>query len=145
MGFSTRKGVVMLQQGQLFKLKTRGTTGKRSGPTAIGSLAATPNASSGGGFQTERKAHEALERALESSRRDNGLGSRLTLSELTAEYLAQHDAEPRTIEKLRWLLEKAVHGLDAACALQPANVRRVGAAWTPQESVVTDSTNGNAS
>jgi hypothetical protein len=32
----------------------------------------------------------------------------MTLAELVDEYLAQHDAEPVTIEKLRWLLGKAL-------------------------------------
>jgi integrase len=35
----------------------------------------------------------------------------MTLSELAEEYLAQHEAEPRTIAKLRWLLAKATCAL----------------------------------
>ena len=61
-----------------------------------------------GGFQSERDAVEALERALERLRRANGTASTLTLAMLVDEYLAQHDAQPETIEKLRWLLTKAV-------------------------------------
>src|SRR6266498_4874727 len=61
-----------------------------------------------GGFMSERDAGEALERALERLRRANGTASTLTLAELVDEYLAQHDAQPETIEKLRWLLTKAV-------------------------------------
>ena len=49
-----------------------------------------------------------LERALERVRRERGCGSALTLVELVDEYLAQHDGEPETIEKLRWLLTKPV-------------------------------------
>ncbi len=41
-------------------------------------------------------------------RRERGCGSALTLGELVDEYLAQHAGEPETIEKLRWLLTKAV-------------------------------------
>jgi hypothetical protein len=41
-------------------------------------------------------------------RRERGCGSALTLVELVEEYLAQHDGEPETIEKLRWLLSKPV-------------------------------------
>src|SRR5438094_2518012 len=52
---------------------------------------------------------EALERALERLRRANGTGTTLTLAALVDEYLAQHDAQPETIEKLRWLLSKAVN------------------------------------
>src|SRR6266511_1507250 len=61
-----------------------------------------------GGFQSERDAGEALERALERLRRANGTASTLTLATLVKEYLAQHDAQPETVEKLRWLLAKAV-------------------------------------
>src|SRR3954453_5286226 len=61
-----------------------------------------------GGFQSERDAGEALERALERLRRANGTATTLTLATLVKEYLAQHDAQPETVEKLRWLLAKAV-------------------------------------
>jgi hypothetical protein len=62
-----------------------------------------------GGFSSERDAAEALERALEHLRRQKGVGSTLTLNELVEEYLAQYDAEPETIDKLCWLLAKALH------------------------------------
>jgi hypothetical protein len=61
-----------------------------------------------GGFVSERDAAEALERELERLRRERRLANSLTLSELVEAYLAQHDVEPVTIEKLRWLLGKAV-------------------------------------
>jgi integrase len=61
-----------------------------------------------GGFLSEQDATEGLERALERLRRANGTGSTLTLAQLIAEYLAQHDAQPETIAKLQWLLSKAV-------------------------------------
>jgi len=61
-----------------------------------------------GGFTSEVDAGEALERALERLRRANGTANTLTLTELVDEYLLQHNAEPQTIEKLRWLLAKAV-------------------------------------
>lgn len=32
----------------------------------------------------------------------------MTLGELVEEYLAQHEGEPETIEKLRWLLSEAL-------------------------------------
>ena len=64
-------------------------------------------ACSAGGFQSECDAAEALERALERLRRTNGMASGAILAELVNEYLAQHDAQPETIEKLRWLLGKA--------------------------------------
>ena len=61
-----------------------------------------------GGFASERDAREALERALERLRREKRVSRSLTLRELVDEYLAQHEAEPETIEKLRWLLAKSV-------------------------------------
>jgi integrase len=41
-------------------------------------------------------------------RRSQGIARTPTLTELVDEYLAQHDAQPETVEKLRWLLSKAV-------------------------------------
>jgi integrase len=61
-----------------------------------------------GGFVSERDAAEALERELERLRRERRLARSLTLAELVQVYLAQHDVEAVTIEKLRWLLGKAV-------------------------------------
>jgi len=57
---------------------------------------------------SEREAAEALERELERLGRERRLASSLTLAELVEVYLAQHDVEPVTIEKLRWLLGKAI-------------------------------------
>jgi hypothetical protein len=61
-----------------------------------------------GGFASERDALEALKRALERLRHEQRISRSLTLRELVDEYLAQHEAEPETIEKLRWLLAKSV-------------------------------------
>jgi integrase len=57
---------------------------------------------------SELEAAEALERQLERQRRERRLARSLTLNELVEAYLAQHDVEQVTIEKLRWLLSKAV-------------------------------------
>src|SRR6266496_85524 len=102
----------MLQQGQVFRL---------SGPTEERSVWAYRYRVGGrgsrrvqrGGFASERDASEALERALERVRRERGCGSALTLGELVDEYLAQHDGEPETVEKLRWLLRKPVKAFGA--------------------------------
>jgi integrase len=56
---------------------------------------------------SERDAREALERELERVRRERRIPRSLTLSELVEVYLAQHDVQPVTIHKLRWLLAKA--------------------------------------
>jgi integrase len=66
------------------------------------------DAGAAGGFASERDAAEALERELEGLRREQRVSRSLTVAELVEVYLAQHDVEPVTIEKLRWLLGKAV-------------------------------------
>src|SRR5712692_9346369 len=60
-----------------------------------------------GGFASEQDARDALERELERLRRERRIARRLTLAELVEAYLAQHDVQPVTIEKLRYLLSKA--------------------------------------
>ena|SRR5207249_1926204 len=90
----------MAQQGQVFKLKTRGPGGK---PTwayryrVDGRRSARPQV---GGFASQGEATQALQAALERLHRRNGRLVQITLSELVAEYLAQHEAQPRTIAKL---------------------------------------------
>jgi hypothetical protein len=97
--------IVMLQQGRVFKLgrdiDEKSLWAYRFRVGGRGSRRVQR-----GGFASERDASEALERALERVRRERGCGSALTLIELVDEYLAQHDGEPETIEKLRWLLTK---------------------------------------
>jgi hypothetical protein len=98
----------MVQQGQVFKLNSNGVD--------AGVLWAYRYRTGGrgskrvqrGGFASEDGARAALERALEKLRRDNRLAKPLTLAELVEQYLAQHDAAPVTLEKLQWLLAKAV-------------------------------------
>ena len=98
----------MAQQGQVFPMKSDGP----SGAPLWGYRYRTGGRGSGrvqrGGFVSEEEARASLGRALERARRANGTGSTLTLAELVSEYLAQHDAQPETIEKLRWLLSKSV-------------------------------------
>lgn len=60
-----------------------------------------------GGFATEQDARDALERELERLRRERRIVRTLTLSEFVETYLGQHDVQPVTIEKLRYLLGKA--------------------------------------
>jgi hypothetical protein len=95
----------MIQQGQVFPLKTnrgacwayRYRLGGRDSRRV-----------QRGGFASEQAAAEALERALEQLRREQGLTEAPTLAELINVYLAQHDGEPETTDKLRWLLAKSV-------------------------------------
>jgi hypothetical protein len=78
-----------------------------------------------GGFATERDARGALERALETLRRERCARS-LTLAELVEEYLAQHDVEPATIVKLRWLLGKAVRAFGENLFIRSRVPRQAG-------------------
>src|SRR5438876_7791275 len=97
-----------MQQGQVFELKKRAVDGSPVWAYRYRTDGPGSRRLQRGGFSSERDAAEALERALEHLRRQKGVGSTLTLKEFVEEYLAQHDAEPETIEKLRWLLSKAV-------------------------------------
>ena len=98
----------MAQQGQVFPMKSNGPGGTPLWGYRYRTGGRGSRRVQRGGFQSERDAGEALERALERLRRANGTGTTLTLAGLVDEYLAQHDAQPETIEKLRWLLAKAV-------------------------------------
>src|SRR6266542_3966112 len=97
-----------MQQGQVFELKKRAVDGSLVWAYRYRTDGPGSRRLQRGGFSSERDAAEALERALEHLRRQKGVGSTLTLKELVEEYLAQHDAEPETIDKLCWLLAKAV-------------------------------------
>src|SRR3954454_9612410 len=97
-----------MQQGQVFELKKRAVDGSPVWPYRYRTGGPGSRRLQRGGFSSERDAAEALERALEHLRRQKGGGSTLTLKELVEEYLAQHDAQPQTIDKLSWLLAKAL-------------------------------------
>src|SRR5215211_6265183 len=97
-----------MQQGQVFELKKRAVDGSPVWAYRYRTGGPGSRRLQRGGFFSERDATEALERSLERLRRQNGVGSTLTLTELVVEYLAQYDAEPETIEKLCWLLAKAL-------------------------------------
>src|SRR5438093_1363853 len=97
-----------MQQGQVFELKKRAVDGSPVWAYRYRTDGPGSRRLQRGGFSSERDAAEALERALEHLRRQKGVGSTLTLKELVEEYLAQYDAEPETIDKLCWLLAKAL-------------------------------------
>jgi len=96
-----------LQQGQVLRLKSKGLNDEALWAYRYRVGGRDSKRVQRGGFRTERDAREALERELEVLRRVGGLGNSLTLAELVDEYLAQHDADTVTIDKLRWLLAKA--------------------------------------
>jgi hypothetical protein len=112
----------MPQQGQVLELKTTGSDG--------GSLWAYRDRTDGRRDVCSRRIRkregstEALARALERLRREQGLVEAPTLSELVALYLAQHSGEPETVAKLRWLLTKAerVLGHRRINQLRPAEI-----------------------
>jgi hypothetical protein len=63
-----------------------------------------------GGFATKDEAQEALNRALDDLHRRKPLAE-ITFARLVDRYLAQHDVDPVTLAKLRWLLSKSVAAL----------------------------------
>jgi integrase len=95
----------VIQQGQVFKLKTKGADGQPlwAYRYRLGRGSARPQA---GGFATRADALKALEKVLARLRPGLRSGT-MTLAELVDEYLEMHQAEPVTIAKLRWLLGKA--------------------------------------
>jgi integrase len=98
----------MSQRGQLIQLKRTSGDGERLWAYRYRLGGRDSKRVQRGGFVSERDAAEALERELERLRRERRLARSLTLAELVEAYLAQHDVEPVTIEKLRWLLGKAL-------------------------------------
>jgi integrase len=95
------------QQGQVFKLNGTAADGDALWAYRYRLGGADARRVQRGGFPSEQEAAQALARALERLRRSNGTAATLSLAELVDDYLAQHDAQPETIEKLRWLLKKA--------------------------------------
>jgi integrase len=98
----------MAQQGQLFRMKRTGRHGEPLWAYRYRLGGRGSKRKQRGGFASERDAAKALERELERLRRERRIARSLTLAELVEVYLVQHDVEAVTIEKLRWLLAKAV-------------------------------------
>ncbi len=98
----------MAQQGQVFEQKRRGRNGHSLWAYRYRIAGRGSRRVQQGGFASEQDAPAALERELERLRRERRIPRSLTLSELVETYLAQHDVQPVTIEKLRWLLSKAI-------------------------------------
>src|SRR6266511_3554377 len=98
----------MSQQGQLIRLKKKGRDGDPLWAYRYRVGGRESKRVQRGGFSSERDAAEALERELERLRRERRVSRSLTVAQLVEVYLAQHDVEPVALEKLRWLLGKAV-------------------------------------
>src|SRR5919197_1769788 len=97
----------MVQQGQTFELTRRAADGEPLWAYRYRTGGRDSKRVQRGGFASELDARDALERELERLRRERRIARRLTLAELVEVYLAQHDVQPVTIEKLRYLLSKA--------------------------------------
>jgi len=98
----------MIQQGQVFELKRRGRDGEPRWAYRYRASGRGSRRIQRGGFASESDAIDALEREFDRLRREQRIPRSLTLAELVDVYLAQHDVQPVTIEKLRWLLGKAI-------------------------------------
>jgi integrase len=97
----------MVQQGQILELARRGPDGARLWAYRYRTGGRDSKRVQRGGFASEQDALEALERELERLRRERRISRSLTLAELVELYLGQHDVQPVTIDKLRYLLRKA--------------------------------------
>jgi hypothetical protein len=113
----------VIQQGHVFKLKTKDADGKPLWAYRYrleGRGSARPQV---GGFASREEAQKALRKALDRVAPGGG-GATMTLGELVDEYLKMHEAAPVTIAKLRWLLGKAtaVLGGKRIADLSPVDV-----------------------
>jgi hypothetical protein len=96
-----------MQQGQVFQLRRRGRDGEQQWAYRYRTGGRDSRRIQRGGFASEQDAVDALERELDRIRREQRIPRSLTFAELVDVYLAQHDVQTVTIEKLRWLLSKA--------------------------------------
>src|SRR5438105_7251827 len=97
----------MVQQGQPIELTRRGADGRPLWAYRYRTGGRDSKRVQRGGFASEQDARDALERELERLRRERRITRRLTLSQFVETYLDQHDVQPVTIDKLRYLLSKA--------------------------------------
>jgi integrase len=97
----------MVQEGQTIELTRRGPNGEPLWAYRYRTGGRDSKRIQRGGFASEQDARDALEHELERLRRERRIARRLTLAEFVEAYLEQHDVQPVTIEKLRYLLSKA--------------------------------------
>ena len=96
----------MIQQGQVFKLKSKGPDGQPLWAYRYRLEGRSSERPQVGGFATRAEAEKALRKVLDRLGPGGGRGT-ITLAEFVDEYLEMHQAAPVTIAKLRWLLGKA--------------------------------------
>jgi integrase len=113
----------MIQQGQVFKLKTKGADGQPLWAYRYRLEGRGSERPQVGGFATRAEAETALCKVLDRLGPGGGRAT-ITLAEFVDEYLEMHQAEPVTIAKLRWLLSKAtaVLGEKRLADLSPRDV-----------------------
>ena len=85
----------MAPQGQVFELEGRGADGRRVWAYRYRVGGRGSRWVQRGGFDSAQAAAEALARALERFRREQGLVEAPRLRELVDVYLAQHEGEPK--------------------------------------------------
>ncbi len=100
----------MIQQGQVFKLKTKGPDGQPLWAYRYRLEGRGSERPQVGGFATRAEAEKALRTVLDRLGPGGGRAT-ITLAEFVDEYLEMHQAAPVTVAKLRWLLGKATAGL----------------------------------
>ena len=100
----------MVQQGQVFKLKTKDADRRPLWAYRYRLNGRGSQRIQVGGFATRTDAARALRAALDRLR-PGGRATTLTLAEFVAEYLQAHPGLPVTVSKLRWLLGKATAAL----------------------------------
>ena len=96
----------MIQQGQVFKLKTRAADGQPLWAYRYRLEGRGSERPQVGGFATRAEAEKAMRKVLDRLGPGGGRAT-ITLAEFVDEYLEMHQAAPVTISKLRWLLGKA--------------------------------------
>jgi hypothetical protein len=90
----------MTQQGQVFPLTGQSRDGMRRWAYRYRVGGRGSRRVQRGGFASEQASAEALDRVLEQLRPEQGLVESPTLTDFVEVYLAQHDGEPETTEKL---------------------------------------------
>jgi integrase len=103
---SIREVEVMIQQGQVFKLKAKGTDGEPLWAYRYRDAGRGSTRRQVGGFTRRTEAQSALRKVLDRIGPGGGAAT-MTLNDLVSEYLCVHQAAPVTLAKLRWLLGKA--------------------------------------
>jgi hypothetical protein len=92
-----------MQNGQVFELRTTGPGGRRLWAYRYRLDGRGSRRIQRGGYVTADDARAALQQALTAAQHRQGC-VRIMLADLAEEYLAQHDCQPATTAKLRWLL-----------------------------------------